>query len=110
MGKIRVGIFGAGRGMELAKSFMLLDTEIVALCDNHAGRREAALKRLDKGVAAYDNFDEFIEHPMDAVILANNFYQHAPYTIKCFEKKHSRFLRMHKQRYYGRGRGSCTRF
>jgi predicted dehydrogenase len=86
MGKIRVGIFGAGRGMELAKSFMLLDTEIVALCDNHAGRREAALKRLDKGVAAYDNFDEFIEHPMDAVILANNFYQHAPYTIKCFEK------------------------
>lgn len=86
MSKIRVGIFGAGRGMELAKSFMLLDTEIVALCDNHAERRKAAMEKLDKSVTEYDNFDEFIEHPMDAVILANNFYQHTSYTIKCFEK------------------------
>ena len=63
MSKIRVGIFGAGRGMELAKSFMFLGTEIVALCDNHAERRKAAMEKLDKSVAEYDNFDEFIEHP-----------------------------------------------
>ena len=86
MEKIRVGVFGVGRGMDLAKNFMLLNAEIVAICDNHKERREAAMRQLDKSVAAYENFDDFIEHPMDAVILANNFYQHAPYAIKCFEK------------------------
>jgi len=86
MKKLRIGVFGAGRGMTLARCFMLLDAEIVALCDNHKGRREAALATLDKSVAAYENFDEFIEHPMDAVILANNFYQHAPYAVECFKR------------------------
>lgn len=86
MEKIRVGVFGVGRGMDLAKNFMLLNAEIVAICDNHKERREAAMHRLDKSVAAYESFDDFIEHPMDAVILANNFYQHAPYAIKCFER------------------------
>ena len=86
MEKLRVGVFGVGRGMSLAKCFMLLNAEIVAICDNHAGRREKALKKLDGNVAVYESFDDFINHPMDAVILANNFYQHAPYAIRCFER------------------------
>ena len=86
MEKLRVGVFGAGRGMRLAKAFMLLDTEIVAICDNHKGRRDEAMMSLDKSVVAYEDFDKFIEHPMDMVIVANNFYQHAPYVIKCFER------------------------
>lgn len=86
MKKIRVGVFGAGRGMYLAECFMLLNAEIVALCDHHDGRRAEAMKKLGKSIAAYDSFDDFIHHPMDAVILANNFYQHAPYAIKCFER------------------------
>ena len=86
MDKLRVGIFGAGRGMALAKCFMQLGAEIVALCDHHEGRRAAAMKQFDGGVAAYENFDAFIEHPMDVVVLANNFYQHAPYAVKCFER------------------------
>ena len=86
MKNLKVGVFGVGRGMDLAESFMLLGAEIVALCDNHKERREKAIKRLGKEVAVFENFDEFIEYPMDAVILANNFYQHAPYAIKCFEK------------------------
>ena len=32
------------------------------------------------------DFDSFIEHDMDAVILANFFHEHAPFAIKCFEK------------------------
>ena len=86
MEKIRVGIFGVGRGMALAECFMLQNADIVAICDNHRGRRENALKRLGKDVAVYEDFDKFIEHPMDAVVLANNFYQHAPYAVKCFER------------------------
>ena len=86
MKKIRIGVFGAGRGMDIAQNFMLLNAEIVALCDNHKERREAAMKRLNDSVKAYENFDDFINHPMDAMIVANNFYQHAAFVIKCFEK------------------------
>ena len=87
MEKVRLGIFGAGRGMTLASAMMFIDSvQVVAICDNHKERLEAAMKRLDSTVSAYEDFDEFVQHPMDAVILANNFYQHAPYAIKCFEK------------------------
>ena len=87
MKKVRLGIFGAGRGMRLVSSFMFLDAvEIVAICDSHKERRESAVKKLDRSVAEYDNFDDFINHPMDAVIVANNFHQHTPFVIKCFER------------------------
>ena len=86
MEKIRIGVFGVGRGMDVARNFMLLGCDIVAICDNHTERREQAAKELDKSVAVYDNFDEFIEHDMDAVIVANYFHEHAPFAIRCFEK------------------------
>jgi predicted dehydrogenase len=86
MSKIRIGVFGAGRGMDIARNFMLLGCDIVALCDFHTERREAAAKQLGDTVAVYDNFDEFIEHKMDAVIVANYFHEHAPFAIPCFEK------------------------
>lgn len=86
MKKIRIGIFGAGRGVDVAKNLMLLDCEIVALCDFNEKRRNEGLAKLGLDVAAYENFDDFIEHEMDAVILANYFHEHTPYAIKCFEK------------------------
>ena len=67
MNKIKVGIFGAGRGMDLARNFMLLGCDVVAICDHHTERREKAVKSLDHAVAVYDNFDEFIEHGMDVM-------------------------------------------
>ena len=85
MKKLRVGVFGAGRGADIAGNFMMLGCEIVAICDFHKERREDAAKRLG-GIAQYEDFDSFIEHGMDAVIMANFFHEHAPYTIKCFEK------------------------
>ena len=86
MKRIKIGVFGAGRGMSLAENFMLMDTEVVAICDSHKERLASALKRLDKSVAVYERFEDFIEHPMDAVIIANNFHQHTPYVIACFER------------------------
>ncbi len=32
---------------------------------------------MREGCTFYDDFDAFIEHPMDAVIIANNFHVHA---------------------------------
>lgn len=89
MDKIRIGIFGAGRGIDLAENLMQLDgCEVVALCDFNEKRRKAGLDRLgeDADIAVYDNFDDFIEHGMDAVVLANYFHEHTPYAIRCFEK------------------------
>ena len=50
MGRIRVGVFGVGRGMYLAECLKYLDAELVAICDNHKERREAAMAKLDKSV------------------------------------------------------------
>jgi len=86
MKRIRIGVFGAGRGADIARNFMLLDCDIVAICDFRKERLEAAMEQLGKDITAYDSFDAFIEHDMDAVILANCFHEHAPYVIRCFEK------------------------
>ena len=86
MKNYKIGVFGTGRGTHLAENFKLLGCEIVAICDFHKERREDAAAKLGDNVAVYDNFDDFINHDMDAVILANFFHEHAPYAIKCFAR------------------------
>lgn len=86
MSKIRLGIFGAGRGIDLAENLILLDCEIVAICERDSNRADKALERLNIDIPVFESFDDFIEQDMDAVILANFFHEHAPYAIKCFEK------------------------
>lgn len=86
MEKIKIGVFGAGRGIDIAENFMYQDCEIVALCDFNEKRRNAGLERLALDIPAFSDFDEFIEQEMDAVILANYFHEHTPYAVKCFEK------------------------
>ena len=86
MGNLKIGIFGVGRGMYLAKDFMLNGCDIVAICDCRKQHLEEAAKQLGNTATVYESFDEFIEHDMDAVVLANNFHEHAPYAIKCFER------------------------
>ena len=86
MKRIKIGIFGAGRGVDIAGNFVMLNCDIVALCDNRQDRLEAGAKKLPEGVALYGDFDEFIKHDMDAVVLANYFNEHATYAIKCFER------------------------
>ena len=87
MRAIKVGIFGAGRGTDVGRSFMLAGADIVAICDNRPDRLAMGLERIGKDVKSYDSFDEFINHPgLEAVIVANYFHEHAPFAIKCLEK------------------------
>ena len=86
MKTLKIGIFGAGRGADIAANFQLLGCEITAICDFHEKRRKNAVNRLGGGIAEYEDFDSFIEHDMDAVVLANFFHEHAPYAIRCMEK------------------------
>ena len=77
---------GAGRGLNIAENFALLGCEIVALCENNPARAEYGLKEYELDIPVYENFDDFIELDMDAVVVANYFHEHTPYVIKCFEK------------------------
>ena len=86
MKQIKMGVLGAGRGVDVAKNFMMLGVDIVALCDFNKDRLAMGAAKLPKDTALYDDFDKFIEHDMDAVLIANYFHEHAPYAIKCFEK------------------------
>ncbi len=82
--KIRLGVVGVGRGSAFAKGAgPLLGVELVALCDVW----EERLKNLGKelNVATYADYDKFLEHEMDAVVLANFFHEHAPFAIKALK-------------------------
>lgn len=82
--KIRVGVVGVGRGESLARGVNeIVGMELVALCDIWEERLQEVGKRY--GVATYTDYDRFLEHEMDAVVLANYFHQHAPFAIKALE-------------------------
>ena len=87
MKQIRIGIYGTGRGWDIAKNFMLLPgCEIVAVCDFHEERRRKVMEQLGNDVAEYTDFESFLRHDMDAVILANYFHEHAQAAIQCLER------------------------
>ncbi len=81
---IRVGVIGVGRGQSFARGANeVVGMELVALCDTWEERLEEVGKRHD--VATYTDYDAFLEHDMDAVVLANYFHQHAPFAVKALE-------------------------
>ena len=86
MKRLKIGVFGTGRGSDIAKNFMAQNCDIVAVCDFNDRRRAHGIKKLGISVTEYKDFDSFIEHDMDAVIVANYFHEHAEYAIKCLER------------------------
>lgn len=84
--KIKVGVFGAYRGMTMIE--VLLghpDACLVAICDKYQPLLDKCRKKLDEcGVKAalYNDFEDFFQHDMDAVVLANYANEHAPYAIR----------------------------
>ena len=87
MKKIRIGVFGGGRGSSMIKYARIAkDTELVAICDKYPDVLEK-LKLLcgTDGITYYDTFEEFLRHDMDAVVLANYANEHAPFAIRCLK-------------------------
>lgn len=80
---IRVGVLGLRRGVVFANTAAAAGMELVALCDSRKDRLKTAAKQ--HGAAAYTDFDRFLQHDMDAVVLANYFHEHAPFAIKALE-------------------------
>jgi predicted dehydrogenase len=80
---VRVGVLGLRRGAALARLAQQAGMQVVAICERDDRRREAA-KSL--GAAAYRDVEPFLDHGMDAVILVNDFDQHAPVAIQALDR------------------------
>ena len=84
--KLKIGVFGAGRGMTMMKVLANHpDAALVAVCDKHVPTLDKVrdlAKENNLEVACYENFEDFFLHDMDAVVLANYATEHAPYAIR----------------------------
>lgn len=86
MKKIKLGVFGLGRGRTYFDNVINNDGEIVAVCERDEDKLKEALDYLGENTVGYSDFDEFLNHNMDAVFVANCFHEHTPFVIKCLEK------------------------
>ena len=88
MDKIRIGVMGGYRGTSMINYCRVAkNAAVVAICDKNEEVLERQKRELgEDGIAYYKSFDEFIEHPMDAVVLANYANEHAPFAIRCLKK------------------------
>ena len=77
---IRVGVVGVGRGRSFMRAARATGMELVAICDTWEARLVPEGEAL--GVATYADYRAFLEHEMDAVVLANYFHEHAPFAIE----------------------------
>ena len=85
MKRLKIGVFGAGRGLDIAQNFKKLNCDIVAICEFNSNRVDCD-KIKEYGASVFTDFEEFINQDLDAVILANFFNEHQRYVIKCFKK------------------------
>lgn len=91
MKKVKIGVVGGYRGSSMINYCKRADNaEVVAICDNNpevlAVQKENA---KEFNITFYDNFEDFIKHDMDAVVLANYAHEHAPFAIRAMkEGKH----------------------
>ena len=81
---VRVGVLGLRRGAALARLAQQVGMQVIAVCDKDDQRREEAAKAL--GVASYRDGEPFLDRVMDAVILVNDFDQHAPIAILALDR------------------------
>ena len=83
-GEIRVGVVGVRRGESFIKGAKdAVGMKLVAICDVWEERLRAAGSTY--GVATFTDYDAFLEHDLDAVILANYFHEHAPFAVKALD-------------------------
>ncbi|MBE6883188.1 MAG: Gfo/Idh/MocA family oxidoreductase [Ruminococcaceae bacterium] len=84
MEKVRIGVIGAGRGTSMIRYAKEADNaQLVAICDKSVELLEKQKKNCgEEDIAYYTDYDEFLKHDMDAVILANYANEHAPFAIK----------------------------
>jgi len=82
--RIRLGIWGLGRGMSFFDTCKFLNIDVVAGCDYNEHMRANFLDHCPGAFVTADE-DEFLAQDFDAVLLATFCPAHAPHAIKCLE-------------------------
>jgi len=89
MKKVRIGVLGGYRGNSMIRYCKQADNaEVVAICDKAPvilDKQRAVAEEEGLNIAFYDNFEDFIQHDMDAVVLANYANEHAPFAIRAMK-------------------------
>ncbi|MHB1152590.1 MAG: Gfo/Idh/MocA family protein [Eubacteriales bacterium] len=87
MKRIKIGVFGAWRGSNYVNIINGMEGyELTAVCDKRQDRLDALKPGCNGSVKYFNNFDDFIDSGMDAVLLCNYFNEHTPYAIKAMER------------------------
>ncbi len=86
MGKLKIGVFGAHRGMTMIDQLLgKTEASVVAICDKHTPSLQDAKNHADAAdvkVELFEDFEDFIQADMDAVVLANYAHEHAKFGIR----------------------------
>ena len=88
MKKIKIGVVGGYRGTSMINYCKNADNaEIVAICDKVPEVLEAQRQKCEGlDITFYEKYDDFLQHDMDAVVLANYANEHAPFAIKALKQ------------------------
>ncbi len=90
--KVQVGVLGGGRGRSFIDTLSRHpDAEVVAVCEQIEPLRKQALElaeQLGEKPVGYADYDKFLQHELDAVVVANYATEHAPYAIRALEAGH----------------------
>jgi hypothetical protein len=82
--RIRLGIWGLGRGLSFFNTCKFLNIDVVAGCDFNEHMR-ANFLRACPGAFVTDIEDEFLKQDFDAVLLATFCPAHGPHAVKCLQ-------------------------
>ena len=82
-GEIKVGVLGAFRGDSFAGTAAHSGMKLVAICDNFEYRLDQISKKYN--VKGYLDFNDFIKHDMDAVVVAAPFHLHAGFAMAALD-------------------------
>ena len=90
MEKIKVGILGTGRGIDIALGIRYTkDAVISAVCDRNEVRLEKWKNEFPKrgveGFACFTEYEEMLKSDIDAVIIASEPHNHAEQAIMALE-------------------------
>ena len=87
MDKVKIGVVGALRGSSMIQYCATAENaEVVAICDIRPELLEKQKEKYPSLPIAYStDFDTFLNHEMDAVVLANYANEHAPFAVKAMK-------------------------
>ena len=82
--KLKIGIWGLGRGADFFQTCKMLGIEFVAGCDYQERLRTKFLKEAPGAFVTADA-DEFLAQDFDAVVMSTYFVNHADDAIRCLK-------------------------